>query len=529
VDAAGLELEAGKTLCIVGESGSGKSVLCSSVLGLLPMPPAVIERGRIEFHGNDLLQISHKDMRAIRGNRISMIFQDPMTSLNPYLKVGRQLLEPLHLHQKITGEKARALAIQAMDEVGLPEPDKLLYRYPHQLSGGMRQRVMIAMALINKPEILIADEPTTALDVTIQSQILKLIKRFQRELNLTVIFVSHDLGVVSGIADHILVMQNGRIVDAGSPDHIYYKSAHPYTRNLLASIPTSAKPIHFNEADRKTDNILLSVSELNTSFTDLSRRIFRSNQQAVKAVDDVNIEIYKGETLGLVGESGSGKTTLGRSVMRLVKISSGRIVLDKCDLTKISSTALTKIRPQLQMIFQDPYASLNPRMTVYDILSEAIRVRELDAADNIQGEVMQLMQDVGLEPSQIRKYPHEFSGGQRQRIAIARALALRPKLIIADEPVSALDVTIQAQILKLLQNLVKKNQLTMLFISHDLSVVRYMSDRIAVMHHGNIVETGDTEKIFNSPEHPYTRSLLSAIPLADPKRERQKYINLESS
>jgi ABC-type glutathione transport system ATPase component len=512
VNNASFELQAGQTLGIVGESGSGKSVLCYSLLGLLPTPPARIESGTAIFANQDLLRLSAGQLQTIRGNRISMIFQDPMTSLNPYLTIGQQLIEPLRLHKKTAKKLAWETAIQALAEVELHNPHKLMHDYPHQLSGGMRQRVMIAMALINKPEILIADEPTTALDVTVQAQILALIRKLQEEINIAVIFVSHDLSIIAEIADHILVMQQGHIVERGTATDIFTNTQHAYTKKLLASIPTGSKPDHYKVADRNNTNMVLSVDSLQTSFTDNHHSLFNKQAAIVNAVDNVSLQIYKGETLGLVGESGSGKSTLARSVMRLVEITAGVIRLNNRNLAELGPAELKLARRDFQMIFQDPYASLNPRMTVFDALAEAIRAREPSSKNIILSEVIQLLQDVGLEAAHIRKYPHEFSGGQRQRIAIARALALRPALIIADEPVSALDVTIQAQILDLLLSLVKKHGLTMLFISHDLSVIRYMTDRTAVMYKGKIVELDETETVFNHPQHPYTKALLSAIP-----------------
>jgi len=526
VEGANIEVEPGKTLCIVGESGSGKSVLCSSIMGLLPTPPAKIESGSIKFKGNDLLNSDGKLMRSIRGDRITMVFQDPMTSLNPYLRIGNQVIEPVCLHQNLSKNDAWPLAIDALDEVGLPDPENLIMQYPHELSGGMRQRVMIAMALINKPDILIADEPTTALDVTIQAQILALIKRLQKENNIAVIFVSHDLGVVSGIADHILVMEKGRIVEEGSAEDIFYHPKNLYTKDLLSSIPNSVKTEIYDLDNRNEENIILSIQNLKTYYNNKQNLFFSPDYKIVKAVDDVTLKIFQGETLGLVGESGSGKSTLGRSAMRLVNLHDGSIVIDKLDLSRLTNSELKLHRREFQMIFQDPYASLNPRMTVYDALAEALQIRGIVSEEQKLTEVTQLMLDVDLEPSTIRKYPHEFSGGQRQRIAIARAIALKPKLIIADEPVSALDVTVQAQILDLLLNLVKINNLTMLFISHDLSVVRYMADRTAVMYQGKLVEMDDTEKVFNHPKHPYTQSLLASVPIPDPVIEQAKYQNL---
>ncbi len=513
VDGASFELEPGKTLGIVGESGSGKSVLCYSLLGLLRSPPAIIEKGTALFDGMDLLTLPEHRLRMIRGNRIGMVFQDPMTSLNPYLSIGKQVIEPLCLHRQISRKTAWGIAIQALEEVGLDGPARLMNNYPHQLSGGMRQRVMIAMAMINKPEILIADEPTTALDVTIQAQILELIKELQREKNIAVIFVSHDLGVIARIADHVLVMQHGRIVERGSANDIFQHPRHAYTRNLLASIPTGTKPHKYDPAGRNQHNVLLSVQHLKTWY-DGDNSFFGGNTDlTVKAVDNVSFEVYRGETLGLVGESGSGKSTLGRSIMQLLDIKEGTITLNNQELAGLGPRQLKQARYNLQMIFQDPYASLNPRITIFDTLAEALQIRNSMSDRDLLAAVSSLLNDVGLEPAHVYKYPHEFSGGQRQRIAIARALAVKPQLIIADEPVSALDVTIQSQILELLLDLVRRHGLTMIFISHDLSVVRYMADRTAVMYRGRIVELDHTETVFNHPKHPYTQTLLSAIPV----------------
>ncbi len=513
VDGASFELEPGKTLGIVGESGSGKSVLCYSLLGLLRSPPAIIEKGTALFDGMDLLTLPEYRLRMIRGNRIGMVFQDPMTSLNPYLSIGKQVIEPLCLHRQISRKTAWGIAIQALEEVGLDGPARLMNNYPHQLSGGMRQRVMIAMAMINKPEILIADEPTTALDVTIQAQILELIKELQREKNIAVIFVSHDLGVIARIADHVLIMQHGRIVERGSANDIFQHPRHAYTRNLLASIPTGTKPHKYDPAGRNQHNVLLSVQHLKTWY-DGDNSFFGGNTNlTVKAVDNVSFEVYRGETLGLVGESGSGKSTLGRSIMQLLDIKEGTITLNNQELAGLGPRQLKQARYNLQMIFQDPYASLNPRITIFDTLAEALQIRNSMSDRDLLAAVSSLLNDVGLEPAHVYKYPHEFSGGQRQRIAIARALAVKPQLIIADEPVSALDVTIQSQILELLLDLVRRHGLTMIFISHDLSVVRYMADRTAVMYRGRIVELDHTETVFNHPKHPYTQTLLSAIPV----------------
>ena len=511
VDGVGFDLEKGETLGIVGESGSGKSVACLSLLGLLPTPPARIESGNALFDGVDLLQASETEMRAIRGNRISMIFQDPMTSLNPYLTIETQLIEPLKIHMRLTRKAARDRAITMLEEVGIPEPGRRLKNYPHEFSGGMRQRVMIAMALSTEPDILIADEPTTALDVTIQAQILELIKNLQRKYGIATIFVTHDLGLISGIADYILVMHEGIAVEEGDANEIFHHTKHPYTKKLIQSTPHTSKPTRPPISYSAGDRPFLKLENIKVTFPIYAGALFWGKKLEFTAVDEVSLDLRKGEILGLVGESGSGKSTLARSIVRLVRTSGGDITLGDLVLTDLEGRKLNNARKEFQMIFQDPYASLNPRMTVYDCLSEALQRREKISKDAILSEVLRLMQDVNLLPEYIRKYPHEFSGGQRQRIAIARALALQPTLIIADEPVSALDVTVQAQILDLLLEINQKYHTSMIFISHDLSVIRYIADRTAVMYRGKLVELNDTETVFNHPEHPYTQTLLSAL------------------
>jgi len=525
VDDVSFSVDAGETLAIVGESGSGKSVTCYSLLDLLPKPPAVIEAGTALFDGEDLLTCDSVRMRQIRGNDIAVIFQDPMTSLNPFISIGEQLIEPLIYHpdkMRIKDRKtARKLAIELLDEVGIIGPEARFDCYPHEFSGGMRQRVMIAMALINKPRLLICDEPTTALDVTIQAQILELIKKLQKTRDVAVIFISHDLGVVAGIADKVMVMCDGTIREAGDTERIFYNSEDEYTQKLLAAIPEGAKLLP-NRAEQNKP--LVTVRDLRTYFDDYSKGI--SGKQSIKAVDGVSLDIQRGEILGLVGESGSGKSTLGRSILQLAPTTSGTVTFDGTVLGDLSQKQLVPWRRRMQMIFQDPYASLNPRMTVYETLAEPLLYHGLANSNNIDQQVRQLMDDVGLAHSQMRKYPHEFSGGQRQRIAIGRAIATKPELIIADEPVSALDVTIQAQILDLILDLVERHNLTMLFISHDLSVVRYISDRVMVMNKGLIIESGDTETLWAQPQQEYTRELLKAIPLADPKLERKRISHL---
>ena len=527
VDDISFSVDKGETLAIVGESGSGKSVTCYSLLDLLPKPPAKIEASSALFDGEDLLNCSAERIRQIRGNDIAVIFQDPMTSLNPFISIGEQLIEPLIYHpdpsRRLSRDAAKSRAIELLDEVGIVDPHSRFHCYAHEFSGGMRQRVMIAMALITQPRLLICDEPTTALDVTIQAQILELIKKLQQSRDMAVIFISHDLGVVAGIADKIMVMCQGTVREAADAESIFYRSDNAYTKSLLAAIPTGAKTID-NRAE--AGRPLIEVSHLKTYFNDYSSPAARAEKRQVKAVDDVSLAIQRGEILGLVGESGSGKSTLGRSILQLVPTTSGTVSFDGTALSSLSTAQLMPWRKRMQMIFQDPYASLNPRMTVYQTLAEPLLYQGLADSSTIDQQVQQLMDDVGLARASMRKYPHEFSGGQRQRIAIGRAVATKPDFIVADEPVSALDVTIQAQILDLILTLVERHNLTMLFISHDLSVVRSISDRVMVMHHGVLVEQGDTETLWAKPKQTYTQNLLRAIPLADPKKERRRLSSL---
>ena len=515
VDDVSFNVDLGETLAIVGESGSGKSVTCYSLLDLLPKPPAVIESGTALFDGEDLLTCTADRMRHYRGHDIAMIFQDPMTSLNPFLSIGEQLIEPLIYHPDSTLRQSRANArreaVALLDEVGIINPQTRFDSYPHEFSGGMRQRVMIAMALIKKPRLLICDEPTTALDVTIQAQILRLIKDLQKTRDMAVIFISHDLGVVAGIADKVMVICDGKVQEQNDTKSIFYHSQSDYTQKLLAAIPQGAK----TTANRSESGApLLRVNHIKTYFRDLSVSSNSNQEKFIKAVDDVSLSIQRGEILGLVGESGSGKSTLGRSILQLVPPTAGGIYYKETELTALDSKQLMPYRRKLQMIFQDPYASLNPRMTVYETLAEPLLYHGLADRKSVHQQVQRLMDDVGLARSSVRKYPHEFSGGQRQRIAIGRAIASEPEFIVADEPVSALDVTIQAQILDLILDLVERRNLTLLFISHDLSVVRHICDRVVVMQHGKLVEQGDTESLWAKPQKDYTRQLLAAIPVS---------------
>ncbi|MCP4167253.1 MAG: ABC transporter ATP-binding protein [Chloroflexi bacterium] len=594
-------LDASQSMAIVGESGSGKSVGVLSIMGLIPMPPGRIEGGEVWFQDRDMLKLSAEEVRKIRGNDIALIFQDPMTSLNPVLNIDIQITEALEEHQGMSRAQAREKAVEMMKLVGIPNAADRLKDYPHQFSGGQRQRIGIAMALACNPALLIADEPTTALDVTIQAQITELVVRLQQELGMAIIWITHDLGVVAGLVEKVAVMYSGFIVEMANVSELYKKTSHPYTLGLLESVPTiegkeerlipikgqppdlhkepmfcpfaprcrfavdkcfheipqlvEVGPEHTSacfrwqeiraakgdetklaalqtvgkaeelaasasgqEATGQQRDIIVQVDGLKQYFP-IRRGIMRRTVGHVKAVDDVSFEIYRGETLGMVGESGCGKSTTGLTVLQLIEPTAGKVYLDGEDLTEMDGNELREKRRHMQMIFQDPYASLNPRKTVGSIVAEGLRIHNIGSKTEQQQRVEGLMALVGLNPNFVNRFPHEFSGGQRQRIGIARALATEPSFIVADEPISALDVSIQAQVVNLLDDLKRELGLTYLFIAHDLSMVRYISDRVAVMYLGKIVELGECDDVFEIPLHPYTQALLSAIPVPDPDSE----------
>ncbi len=496
-----LDLKRGETLALVGESGSGKTVTAMSVLRLLP-ESAVWPSGRIKFDGKDCLAASEKEIRDIRGNRIGVVFQQPMTSLNPLHRISKQLKESILLHKPVSAREADKRALSWLERVGLRDAAAKLKAFPHQLSGGERQRVMIAMALINEPDILIADEPTTALDVTVQAQILDLIKDLQQELGMAILFITHDLGIVRRIADRVAVMKQGRIVETDLPETIFTKPAHPYTRRLIDSEPEGLPdPVD------KTGETLLAVEDLKVWFP-IQKGILRRTVDHVKAVDGISFAVPKGHTLGIVGESGSGKSTTGFAVLRLNE-SRGQILLGGEDLNDMDSSRIRLLRKRMQIIFQDPFGSLNPRMSVARIIGEGLEIHAPGLTPEEEEEkIIEVMEKVGLDPDTRGRYPNEFSGGQHQRIAIARALILKPEFIVLDEPTSSLDRSVQFQVLELLKQLQRDYNLTYIFISHDLKVVKSMCHHIIVMKEGGIVETGKSEKIFSDPEHAYTRKLI---------------------
>jgi len=543
-----LEVDRGEILAIVGESGSGKSVTSLSILQLLPQPPAHYPGGKVLFSedGNsnfDVLTCSTKELQQLRGQKIAMIFQEPMTSLNPVMTCGRQVMEALLVHKKISSKEARQETIDWFEKVKLPEPAKMFNRYPHELSGGQKQRVMIAMAMCCHPSLLICDEPTTALDVTVQKTILELIKELQQQQNMGVIFITHDLGVVAEIADRVAIMYKGEIVEENTNTNIFNHPQHSYTKALIACrpaehskqerLPTVAdfleSDIRSSESEGKTTTsvkgmpstqgpVLLQVENLTVRFPGKTNLLGKPKTWFT-AVNNASFEIFKGETLGLVGESGCGKTTLGRTLLRLIEPSSGSIVYNQSDITQLPRPELKALRKDIQLIFQDPYSSLNPRLTIGDAIAEPMSIRGIESTTKARKKrVADLLEQVSLSASMMNRYPHEFSGGQRQRIVIARALSLHPGFIVCDESVSALDVSVQAQVLNLLNELKKELGLTMLFISHDLSVVRYMCDRIMVMNKGQIIESGPAEQVYNRPKNEYTKQLIEAIPKIPAKK-----------
>ncbi|MCB0366495.1 MAG: ABC transporter ATP-binding protein [Bdellovibrionaceae bacterium] len=535
----------GKTVGLVGESGSGKSVTSLAIMKLIPNPPGKITTGSIWFEGQDLVKASEADMRKVRGNRISMIFQEPMTSLNPVFTVGDQIAETLMLHQSLDRKQALAKSLDLLDQVGIPNPSERIDSYPHEMSGGQRQRVMIAMAIACEPDLLIADEPTTALDVTIQKQILDLLADLQAKYKMSVLFITHDLGVIADIADEVVVMYRGDIVENEKSMDLFTHPKHPYTKGLLACRPRLDRNPHrlptvsdFMTEDGKEKSfdmssvnqtkgvrpfndqenpVVLEIRNVKKHFP-LKKGIFGNVLSWVKAVDDVSLKVRRGRTLGLVGESGCGKTTLGRTILRLIEPTGGEIIYNGKELTGLDRNELRAMRRKMQIIFQDPYASLNPRMTVGAAIMEPMVIHNLGKNKTERIEMAgRLMERVGLDRSMLNRYPHEFSGGQRQRICIARALAVEPEFIICDESVSALDVSIQSQILNLLLDLQEEFNLTYIFISHDLAVVKFISDELAVMNKGQVVEMADAVEIYENPKDDYTKKLLSAIPKGVPK------------
>ncbi|MCR9110703.1 MAG: ABC transporter ATP-binding protein [Rhodobacteraceae bacterium] len=498
-------LDKGEILCIVGESGSGKSMSANALMGLLPegVTPA---GGSITFEGRNLLDLSEDEMLALRGRDISMIFQEPLSALNPLMRIGDQIAEVFEAHNLLTPSERSKRALELLHEVGLPDPESTIRAYPFQLSGGQRQRVVIAMALALEPKILIADEPTTALDVTTQAQILELIEELRRNHGMAVLFITHDFGVVADIADRVIVMQHGEVVEAGEAETVLLNPTHSYTRALLDAIPG----LSFRETTQANDTAILSVRDLSMTFTSRTGGFFKK-PRVVKAVQDATFDLYQGETIGIVGESGSGKSTLGRCLVRLLNPEKGVVEIGGQDISKITGSALRQHRRRIQMVFQDPYSSLNPRSRIGTILTEGQIAYGTDKA-TARKRARELLTLVGLDPSAMDRFPHEFSGGQRQRVGIARALALDPEVIIADEAVSALDVSIQAQVLDLLADLRDRLNLSMIFITHDLRVAAQVCDRIIVMQRGKMVEFGPSSQVLSSPQTEYTQSLLDAIP-----------------
>ncbi|TIP58328.1 MAG: ABC transporter ATP-binding protein [Mesorhizobium sp.] len=504
VDHISFDIAKGETVALVGESGSGKSVSALSVLRLLPYPAASHPSGKILFQGADLLAADEKALRRVRGNKITMIFQEPMTSLNPLHTIEQQIVEVLTLHQGLRDRQAKARTLELLNEVGIREPEKRLDAYPHQLSGGQRQRVMIAMALANEPELLIADEPTTALDVTVQAQILELLAELKSRKGMSMLFITHDLGIVRKIADRVCVMTKGKIVETGPTKEIFASPQHSYTRHLLAAEPKGKPP-----AANAAASPVMTGNDIKVWFP-IKKGFFRRTVDNVKAVDGIDVTVRAGQTLGVVGESGSGKTTLGLALARMIS-STGTIRFNGRDINELSFNAMRPLRRELQIVFQDPFGSLSPRMSVSEIIEEGLKIHEPKLSpDERDKRIVDVLGEVGLDPATRNRYPHEFSGGQRQRIAIARAMVLNPRFVMLDEPTSALDMSVQAQVVDLLRSLQAKHDLAYLFISHDLKVIRALANDVIVMRNGRIVEAGPSEQIFERPQTDYTKALISA-------------------
>ncbi|MEO0498809.1 MAG: ABC transporter ATP-binding protein, partial [Pseudomonadota bacterium] len=503
VDHVSFSISAGETLALVGESGSGKSVSANSILKLLPYPAASHPSGRVMYGGEDLMAADDAKLRQVRGDGISMIFQEPMTSLNPLHTIETQVGETLKIHRGLSDKAAREETLKLLTEVGIRDAESRLDAYPHQLSGGQRQRVMIAMALANEPDLLIADEPTTALDVTIQAQILELLKRLQAERGMAMLFITHDLGIVRRMADRVCVMTGGKIVEEGATERIFTAPKHEYTRHLLSAEPRGrALPVS------PTAETVLTGQDVKVWFP-IRKGFLRRIDSHVKAVDGVSLDVRRGETLGVVGESGSGKTTLALALTRMIS-SEGRIVFLGDTISDKTFKQMRALRPDLQIVFQDPYGSLSPRLSIAEIIAEGLKLHEKLTSADVDARVVQALEEVGLDPAARHRYPHEFSGGQRQRIEIARAMILEPDFVMLDEPTSALDMSVQAQVVDLLRDLQAKHNLAYLFISHDLKVVRALANRVMVMQHGKIVEQGETDQIFDAPRTDYTRELMAA-------------------
>lgn len=512
------DIPKGQTVALVGESGSGKSVTAHSILRLLPYPTASNPTGTITYNNEDLLTLPIRKIRALRGDRIAMVFQEPMTSLNPLHKISKQIGEVLYLHKGMRGKASLERIIELLTLVGIEKPETKLDSYPHQLSGGQRQRVMIAMALACEPELLIADEPTTALDVTVQLKILDLLKDLQARLGMALLIISHDLNVVKRIANYVCVMKQGAIVEQGPCEQVFNSPQDFYTRELLAAEPTGLP------STRRLGAELLRVNDLKVWFP-LKKKLFSRHQKYFRAVDGIDITLRQGETIGIVGESGSGKSTLGLAILKLLK-SRGKITFQGLDIDQYSQRQMRSIRRQIQIVFQDPFGSLSPRMSVGQIIGEGLKIHNIGSREERETAIIRVLNEVGLDETCINRYPHEFSGGQRQRIAIARALVLKPSLILLDEPTSALDRTVQKQVVELLKSLQEKYNIAYLFISHDLAVVKALSHQLMVIKSGHVVEKGPAEQLFSAPQHPYTKQLLEAAfiaPTADnetaPKEE----------